>query len=71
MLVRACCLLFSFAPSPPVGVATASATALRSHVAVLAEARKLEVEGTHQWKQTKHLLKYIKNQEQDIARTER
>ena len=35
------------------------------------EARKLEVESGYQWKQTKHLLKYIKNQEREIARTER
>ena len=34
------------------------------------EARKLEAEGSHQWKQTKHLLKYVKNQEKDISRTE-
>lgn len=35
------------------------------------EARKLEVESGYQWKQTKHLLKYIKNQEREITRTER
>lgn len=35
------------------------------------EARKLEVENGHQWKQTKHLLKYIKNQEREITKTER
>ena len=35
------------------------------------EARKLEVESGYQWKQTKHYLKYIKNQEREITRTER
>ena len=38
---------------------------------MVTEARKLEVESGYQWKQTKHLLKYIKNQEREIARTER
>lgn len=43
---------------------------MRSHMEAVMEARKLEAEGSHQWKQTKHLLKYVKNQEKDISRTE-
>ncbi len=38
---------------------------------VTTEARKVEAESAYQWKQTKHLLKYIRNQERDVARTER
>jgi len=40
-------------------------------VEAVTEAKKLEAENAHQWKQTKHLLKYIKNQEKDIGRNER
>lgn len=45
--------------------------ALRQLLEMTTEARKLEAENAHQWKQTKHLLKYIKNQERDIGKTER
>ena len=45
--------------------------ALQRLLEAVTEARKLEVENGHQWKQTKHLLKYIKNQEKEIARTEK
>ena len=44
---------------------------LQRFVEVVSEAKKLEVESAHQWKQTKHLLKYIKNQEKEIVKTER
>ena len=46
-------------------------SALRRHMEMVIEARKLDVEGAHQWKQIKHLLKYIKCQEKEISKTER
>ena len=46
-------------------------TAVQRLLEAVTEARKLEVEHGHQWKQTKHLLKYIKNQEREIVKTER
>ena len=49
----------------------AGAAVIRNHIDLVTEARKLEAENAHQWKQTKHLLKYIKNQEKDISRTEK
>ncbi|CAI8056098.1 Kinesin-like protein KIF18A [Geodia barretti] len=33
--------------------------------------RKLEAENAHHWRQTKHLLRYIKAQEREIGKTER
>ncbi len=44
---------------------------LRSHIDVTLDASKLEAENSYQWKQTKHLLKYIKNQEKEISKTEK
>lgn len=41
------------------------------HMEMTTEVRKLESECAHQWKQTKHLLRYIKNQEKEISRTEK
>lgn len=35
------------------------------------EAKKFETENAHKWKQIKHLLKYVKNQEKEITKTER
>ena len=52
-------------------LSSAGAAVIRNHVDLVTEARKLEAENAHQWKQTKHLLKYIKNQEKDISRTEK
>ena len=46
-------------------------TALRQLMEAVTEAKKLEAENAHQWKQTKHLLKYIKNQEKEVGRNER
>ena len=46
-------------------------TALRQLMEAVTEAKKLEAENAHQWKQTKHLLKYIKNQEKEMGRNER
>lgn len=46
-------------------------SALQRLLEAVTEAKKLEVENAHQWKQTKHLLKYIKNQEREIAKSER
>ena len=46
-------------------------SAMQRLLEAVTEARKLDVENCHQWKQTKHLLKYIKNQEREIGRTER
>ena len=45
--------------------------ALQRLLEAVAEAKKLEVENSHQWKQTKNLLKYIKNQERESVKTER
>ena len=45
--------------------------ALQRLLEAVTEARKLEVENGHQWKQTKNLLKYIKNQERESVKTER
>lgn len=57
-----------FAPplAPPL-----SGSVLQRLLEAVTEARKLEVENGHQWKQTKYLLKYIKNQEREIVKTER
>ena len=54
-----------------VCVCVCAGEVLQELLAAVTEARKLEVENGYQWKQTKHLLKYIKNQEREIARTER
>ena len=35
------------------------------------EGRKLETENAHHWRQTKHLLRYVKAQEREIGKTER
>ena len=35
------------------------------------EARKLEAENAHQWRLTKLLLKFIKNQEREISKSEK
>ena len=35
------------------------------------QGRKLEAENAHHWRQTKHLLRYIKAQEREIGKTER
>ncbi len=50
---------------------TCAGSALQRLLEAVTEARKLDVENGHQWKQTKHLLKYIKNQERELAKTER
>lgn len=57
--------------SSSVAIDAAGAAVIRNHIDLVTEARKLEAENAHQWKQTKHLLKYIKNQEKDISRTEK
>ena len=35
------------------------------------EGRKMETENAHHWRQTKHLLRYVKAQEREIGKTER
>lgn len=54
-----------------VCVLTFAGGALQRLLEAVTEARKLEVENGHQWKQTKNLLKYIKNQERESVKTER
>lgn len=48
-----------------------NSSALRYYVEAVTDARKLEAENSHQWKQVKQLLKYVKNQERETARTEK
>ena len=43
----------------------------RQLLEVVTESRRLETETAHQWKQTKYLLKFIKNQEREMSKTER
>ena len=49
----------------------AGTQALRHLMEVVVEAKKLEVENAHQWRMTKLLLKFIKNQEREITKTEK
>ena len=44
---------------------------LTKHIEAVTEVSKLDTECSYQWKQTKHLLRYIKNQEKEISRTEK
>ncbi|XP_003387534.1 PREDICTED: kinesin-like protein KIF18A [Amphimedon queenslandica] len=41
------------------------------YVEAVTENSKLDSECSYQWRQTKHLLRYIKNQEKEISRTEK
>ena len=50
---------------------TAGTQALRQLMDVVVEAKKLEAENAHQWRLTKLLLKFIKNQEREITKTEK
>ena len=64
----------SFLPLPPYLPPPSPSSpggALQRLLGAVTEARKLEVENGHQWKQTKNLLKYIKNQERESVKTER
>ena len=45
--------------------------ALQQLLESVTEAKKFETENAHKWKQIKHLLKYVKNQEKEITKTER
>ena len=47
------------------------AQALRQLMDSVVEARKLEAENAHQWRLAKLLLKFIKNQEREITKTEK
>lgn len=51
--------------------ASSAMPALQQLMETCVAAKKLESENAYQWKQTKHLLKYIKSQEKEISRTER
>jgi uncharacterized coiled-coil protein SlyX len=48
-----------------------SSEAFTKYMETVIEGRRLETECSHQWKQTKHLLRYIKNQEKEISKTEK
>ena len=54
-----------------VYVFLAGSQALRQLMEVVVEAKKLEAENAHQWRMTKLLLKFIKNQEREITKTEK
>ena len=47
------------------------APALHDLMKEVVERRKCETENVHHWRQTKHLLRYIKAQEREIGKTER
>ena len=49
----------------------AGTQALRQLMDCVVEAKKLEAENAHQWRMTKLLLKFIKNQEREISKTEK
>ena len=49
----------------------AGSQALRQLMDVVVEAKKLEAENAQQWRMTKLLLKFIKNQEREITKTEK
>ena len=52
-----------------VGVSQSSA--LRQHMETVRDARRLEVEVSHQWRQAKNLFRHISNQEKEMNRTEK
>ena len=47
------------------------APALQDLMKEVVQGRKLETENAHHWRQTKHLLRYVKAQEREIGKTER
>jgi hypothetical protein len=54
-----------------VKTATANAPGLHELMREVVEGRKMATENAHHWRQTKHLLRYVKAQEREIGKTER
>ena len=63
--------LYLFPSSLSLSLSLDNSSPLQTYIDKVTEVCKLETESIHQWKQIKHLLKYIKNQEKDTAKTEK
>ena len=50
---------------------TPDAPGLHELMREVVEGRKMATENAHHWRQTKHLLRYVKAQEREIGKTER